>query len=143
MNINSTAILIFNWRKSPSQPERIGNGVLCTMLWKTFVIAAETNGEVSLPLPSSQLGRERFLQGLPLLAASMDNEGHGLRAQTILLQMQLHWYAGMETQQPAPALIRFGGLIIMYLSLTPSHSFGQCCTQVEQLEDRKWSREEK
>lgn len=72
------------------------------MLWKAFVIAAETNGEVSLPLPSSQLGWERFLQGLPLLAASMDNEGHGLRAQTILLQMQLHWYAGMETQQPAP-----------------------------------------
>lgn len=60
------------------------------------------NGVVLSLLPPSQLGWERFLQGPPLLAASMGNEGRGLWAQTILLQMQPHWYAGMETQQPAP-----------------------------------------
>lgn len=32
----------------------------------------------------------------------MDNEGHGLWAQTVLLQMRLHCDADMETQQPAP-----------------------------------------
>lgn len=65
MNINSEAILIFNWEEKPIPARKEqGRDALCTTRWKAFVSAVETNGGVLCPLPSSPVGWERLLQGL-------------------------------------------------------------------------------